>query len=650
MKVEVIVVDNASVDGSVAMVKREFPWMNIIANKQNVGFARANNQGIKFSSGKYILLINPDTIVQENTLTVLYKYMEKHVEVGITGCKILNADGSLQLACRRSFPTPLVALPKLLGLSYLFPKNPWFGRYNLTYKNPDEMTEVDAVSGSFMFIRKLILDQIGMLDESFFMYGEDLDLCYRARKAGWKIMYVPDTKIIHYKGESSKLAPFDSHIAFYRAMDRFVSKHFSRGYYIAFSMFIRLGIVFHGAFGLLGKIIYSLRALFMDFLSIYIAILLGWLIRFGDMFFLILYQPVIAMYASVYLIVGFFMGLYSKHRYNILSATLSVFLGMLVNGTLTFLLPQFAYSRLVFAYSFFFILFFIPGWRIVLPKILPRKPRRAGGKIIPRKVVVVGAGTEGQRIANKLSQRVQQDFDFIGFIDSNSGDTPEVIGSIMELAEIIRIHQIDEVIFTMDRFTNTEILNAIEGIKAQTASLKIVPSSLEYILGKASVETIDDIPLIDLDYSVFTPWNRALKRLFDCILGILLLFFTGLFVYPVKRLVGGRLFSMEIAGSEGKKIRLKYLCRPDGTKGPFFWIPFLVDIIKGNISFVGSPIIPGGKDNWKPLVKPGITGILQLHGTKDWSVKELERYDHFYARNQSIVLDIEILLKTLFGM
>src|SRR5208283_3322834 len=222
MEGEVFVVDNASDDGSSDVVRQSFPNVRLIANKANVGFAKANNQALALSSGKYLMLLNPDTIVQEDTIRTLINFFEANGDVGMAGCKILNPDGSLELACRRSFPTPWVAFTKIMGLSALFPRLRLFGKYNLSYLDPDQTYTVDALSGSFMFVRRSVYDQIGGLDEQFFMYGEDLDWCYRAQVAGWNITYVHTTQIIHYKGESTRRSGMNEVKLFYEAMRVFV--------------------------------------------------------------------------------------------------------------------------------------------------------------------------------------------------------------------------------------------------------------------------------------------------------------------------------------------------------------------------------------------------------------------------------------------
>lgn len=237
---EIIVVDNNSNDGSAQFIKEYFTNVFLIPLNENLGFGRANNIAFTFSKGKYLLLLNPDTILQENTLQTIYDYMEQNPNVGICGCKILNPDGTLQLACRRGFPTPWVAFTKLFGLQKLFQKSKIFGIYNQTFRNPDESYFVDAVSGSFMFVRKEVVQQINGFDEDFFMYGEDLDFCYRASCLGWNIAYLHTTSIIHHKGRSTQRSQIDEVEKFYEAMQIFAKKHFGRS--SLFFSLLKLGI------------------------------------------------------------------------------------------------------------------------------------------------------------------------------------------------------------------------------------------------------------------------------------------------------------------------------------------------------------------------------------------------------------------------
>ncbi|MGB3543813.1 glycosyltransferase family 2 protein, partial [Rubrivirga sp.] len=292
LEVETWVVDNDSADGSVEMVRERFPDVELIANQENVGFATANNQAIRQAAGRYVLVLNPDTILQEDTLRELVAFMDAHPDAGAAGCRILNPDGTFAPESRRAFPDPAIAFYRISGLSKLFPKSPTFGRYNLTYLPIDEVCEVDALSGSCMMVRTAaVLENgdwglgssgsdledgraasrtngattagsleatvssgvtsrtstpgsgdrprgrppqplkpsprhpAGLFDEGFFMYGEDLDWCYRIQQAGWRIYYTPSTQIVHYKGESTKKGDLRYVLLFYGAMLRFVEKH-----------------------------------------------------------------------------------------------------------------------------------------------------------------------------------------------------------------------------------------------------------------------------------------------------------------------------------------------------------------------------------------------------------------------------------------
>ena len=217
LQAETIVVDNASVDGSAGMVRQRFPEVHVIANDRNRGFGQAVNQGLAAAAGRAIVMLNPDTLVQADTFTTMLDWLRDHPRCGMAGCMLLNADGSFQLACRRSIPTPWSALAKLSGLSRLFPGSRRWSEYNLTWLDQNRATQVEAISGAFMMVRREIVDSVGPLDERFFMYGEDLDWCLRVRQAGWTVDYVPYTRIIHYKGASTSQTRLTSRREFYRA-------------------------------------------------------------------------------------------------------------------------------------------------------------------------------------------------------------------------------------------------------------------------------------------------------------------------------------------------------------------------------------------------------------------------------------------------
>lgn len=241
---EVYVVDNHSRDASAQMVRDEFPQVTLIANERNGGYAYANNLAMRRAQGRYVLLLNPDTVLPDSALKDALTFMDAHPEVGVMGPKLVRQDGSLDLAARRSFPTPEVAFYRLSGLSRLFPNNPRFSRYNLTHKSPHELQEVDAVVGAFMLMRKAALDQAGLLDEGFFAFGEDLDLCYRLKvEHGWKVYYNPAIVVLHYKGEAMRQRSYAMTIEFYKAMWRFHRKHYAARTFFLLNALIACGIL-----------------------------------------------------------------------------------------------------------------------------------------------------------------------------------------------------------------------------------------------------------------------------------------------------------------------------------------------------------------------------------------------------------------------
>ena len=244
---EVFVVDNNSVDGSVTMVKDKFPEVKLICNTDNKGFSKANNQAIHQSSGEFVLLLNPDTVVEEDTFSKIVAFMEQHPDAGGLGVKMLDGKGRFLPESKRGLPTPRVAFYKIFGFSRLFPKSKTFGKYHLGYLDKDKTHQVEILAGAFMLLRKSVLDKIGLLDEAFFMYGEDIDLSYRIIKAGYQNYYFPETRIIHYKGESTKKSSVNYVFVFYNAMIIFARKHFSQKNARMFSFLINLAVYLRAA-------------------------------------------------------------------------------------------------------------------------------------------------------------------------------------------------------------------------------------------------------------------------------------------------------------------------------------------------------------------------------------------------------------------
>lgn len=485
LKVEVYVVDNASTDDSVPMVKRKYPWVKLIENKENLGFASANNRALEMVKGRYILLLNPDTVLRKNTLTTMVEFLDDHPETGAAGCKVINPDGSLQLACRRGFPTPGVAFYKMIGLSGLFPKSKTFGAYNLTYLDPDSVAEVDAVSGSFMMLRKEALDRVGFLDEEFFMYGEDLDLCYRIKQDGWKIYYVPYTEIIHFKGESAKTVPTLKSIRdFYTAMHIFVDKHYRK----RSKKFLPQWLLIAGIYVSMASV-YGFRMVkrawqpITDLLLLNVSLILGILLRFGIRlenapdYSGLQWMSIFIVYSVLYMSTFYFIGMYHRYRYVPERSLLGIFIGFLFNVFIVNFIKQYNFSRIASFYCWGFNSILISGWRFVYQLF-----QTGGSGVVRRQAVIVGKLSDAVTLKHILSESETFFCDITGCVevsqDAIRGRELEglhVLGLVDELGDIINEYSINVVIMVGSVIPFSKVLSFGGRFGSMRPEFKLVP-------------------------------------------------------------------------------------------------------------------------------------------------------------------------------
>jgi GT2 family glycosyltransferase len=235
---EIFVVDNNSSDSSAEMVRNEFTEVKLIQNTVNKGFSAANNQAIKQSAGQYILLLNPDTLVEEDTFSKCIGFMKNHPDAGALGVRMVNGEGRFLPESKRSLPTPATAFFKTFGFSFLFPKSHLFSRYYLSHIDCYETSATEVIAGAFMFIRREALEKAGLPDEDFFMYGEDIDLSYRIMKAGYQNYYFPDVQIIHFKGQSTSRNNYNDIFNFYRAMRIYSGKRHEEKFTLLYFLII----------------------------------------------------------------------------------------------------------------------------------------------------------------------------------------------------------------------------------------------------------------------------------------------------------------------------------------------------------------------------------------------------------------------------
>ena len=344
---EIIVVDNNSSDDSVKELSTSFPHINFVQLEENLGFSRANNIGFELAQGEYVLILNPDTILSQDTLEKTINFFKSDEKIGAVGCKVLNADLTFQLACRRSFPTPWNSFSKLFGLQNLFPKSKIFAQYNLTYLDEDRSYEVDALIGAFIFTKIEILKEIGGFDESYFMYGEDLDLCFKIKSKNYKIFYYHETSIIHFKGESTKRSNINEVKHFYEAMQIFVKKHYSSSLF--FLSFLKYGIKLREFFSYLSKYKIDIVLIILDLLLMFIIFPVVNKLRYGnyDGYPVENYYIYLAVVSVFTLFSQFISGNYFEKDVNLRKGLFSGATILLSVGFFVYLIRGFDLSRIV---------------------------------------------------------------------------------------------------------------------------------------------------------------------------------------------------------------------------------------------------------------------------------------------------------------
>jgi GT2 family glycosyltransferase/lipopolysaccharide/colanic/teichoic acid biosynthesis glycosyltransferase len=648
--IEIYVVDNASVDGSQAMVRKKFPHVHLIENYGNLGFGKANNQALKKVRGEYVLILNPDTLIQEDTLIVLKEFLDAHKDVGAVGCKLINPDGSFQINSRRSLPTPWVAFTKIVGLGMIFPRSKLFGRYNVTYLDPNQESEVDILSGSLMMVRKCMFDKIGYFDEKYFMYGEDIDLCYRIKKSGSKIYYVPKTKAIHYKGESTKKSEFSFISNFYSAMFIFIHKHFKSHYSIFLRLILIFGIYSRAFFAYFWRIVKKLASPLLDFLLIILSFSLAikiWLPHYPIERFRIVFP----IYTFIWFISVYLFGAYhSRGKYHLKPILWSSITGLLINATFAYFLKQFAYSRVVVLISFLLIVIFLSMWRIVYRIVGPVAKSGPLSKI--RSAIIIGAGKEGKRILKQLRERPDMHYEVCGFVDFDPQsvgkeiDGTEVLATIDNIRDVIRIDNINDVIFSSDRLTNAQILETIVRAQGSDVNFRIVPHQLEYIVAKSSVDEIDTVPLLDIR-GFASPLDLLVKRIFNVIVSSVIIIISSPFLL-INVIIGGTFEKKIIVGNAGEPTSIKLF---KGGMGFLKSIPLYFYVFSGRLSIVGSEITEFKQGEYRPIYKAGLTGLVQIKSKekkKALTQQEKDYYNLYYIKNQSIITDLQIILKAIF--
>ncbi len=484
---EIIIVDNASNDNSQNIVTDKYNDIIWIQLKNNIGFGKACNAAAIKAKGEYILLLNPDTLISRNTLSDSFYFMENNRDVGLMGPKIINHDGEFQRQCRRSFPTPVNAFFYFSGLSKFFPKNKKFGKYNLSYMDPDESGDVDAISGSFMFIRCKLFKDIGGFDKDFFMFGEDLDLCVKVKDAGFRVTYNPKIQIIHFKGQSCNKNIIKSRLAFYEAMIIFSRKHqHSYGAYFP-GWLITLGISLITIMNITGILVKLMVPLLVDLFVINGTLFSVTYLRFqqlpNDGPYTIENIPITTfmhLFISLsYLAANMQQGIYNSTKYSFKRIIVSGLIASILFFTGVYFIKSMGFSRLSFGLSTLLIPIFLAGWRKVLPNTLSWFKKRI---FYTGNVIIMGNGA----IAKKLIANIETDqsAEITGIIWPDKDDTPAafcgypIIGNMENLKSILEDQNANQLLITTSKSWYSNLIEALAFNNLKHLTIKWLPTEI----------------------------------------------------------------------------------------------------------------------------------------------------------------------------
>lgn len=528
LELDVWVVDNDSVDGSVEMVRTEYPQVHVIANHENVGFARANNQALTMADGDLMLLLNPDTIVEADTFVRCADFMAEHTDCGGLCVKMVDGEGRYLKESKRGFPTPQASFFKISGLIRLFPHSRRIAAYYMGHLPDDEVNEIEIMPGAFLMFRRKVYEKIGGLDESYFMYGEDIDFSWRIHLDGWKNYYLPTTHIIHYKGESTKKGSMNYVYTFYRAMAIFVKKYFTGRNARLFNLLLQAAIWLRAVAAWMGRVAKAVAVPLLDFAAAYGGFVLLkqlWATYWADN---INYYPseyttlVIPIYILVLMFCSWLQGGYDR----------PVKLGRIVRGMAIGVVLLLAFYSLLDESQRYSRMLLLGGstWTLLSTLLIRLLLDLCGAKgyaLHTRKrgtTLVVGGITEADRVEKLYRTYVSP----TAKVSSTTDLNPQ------HLQDRIRIDRAEEVIFCGRDVELQNIIGLMTHLRTTGVLYRIAPAEGDFIIGSGGILSADDLYLTDLD-TVSTATSRRRKRLLDITAALLLLALSPILFWPQKR-------------------------------------------------------------------------------------------------------------------
>ena len=520
---QVFVVDNNSSDDSIAYLKPKFPFVKYVANTENVGFARANNQVLNDCSGDYILYLNPDTIIPEDCLEKCIAFFESHEDCGALGIKMIDGSGTFLPESKRGFPSPIASFFKLTGLSDIFPSSKLFNQYSLGYLSEFENHKVDVLAGAFMMVRKETLLVTKGFDEAFFMYGEDIDLSYRIQQLGYNNYYFADSTILHFKGESTKKGSLNYVKMFYSAMSIFVKKHYSGNSARVFTTLIQCAIFFRALLSLIKSLVVRIGLPLIDAAIIFISLLetknewIRW-VRDGKGFAIDNFPLMFLSFTVIFLFSGALTGRDDspeKPSKTFASGSAGIIVMMAVYGVLP---ESFWFSRAVMIVGGVVAVIAITLFRWILFKLKFLEPSNEEYRF--QQTAVVGSNSEYQVVQNLFKQAGLEER-LLGRIKVDE-ETENAVGDIKNLKEFLVRLNIREVIFCEGALTNHLNIQLVQTLP-RSISYRFIGSNTKSIVGSDSKATAGETLTDEGFYRINEAYHKRMKRVFDIVFSFYLM-------------------------------------------------------------------------------------------------------------------------------
>ena len=609
---QVIVIDNDSRDKSIDYLKPSFPEVSFIGNEQNAGFAKGCNQGLSISRGRYILFLNPDTIVPENCFRDCIRFFEDNPGAGALGCRMVDGSGKFLPESKRAFPSPLTSLYKLFGFAKLFPRSRIFSRYHLGHLSPDRDNEVDVLAGAFFMTRREVLDKVGSFDETFFMYGEDVDLSYRIQKAGWKNYYFSGTTVIHFKGESTRKGSMNYVRMFYQAMSIFVQKHYGGSRAGIFNALIHLAIWIRAAFTALGQFI---RKMGLPLLDAGLILLSFWIVKEiwtryvrpeiqYDTHLLWIAFPA---YTVFYLLTAYYAGLYDRwyRRSELVRSTLIATIALLAAYAL---LPEhYRFSRgiIVFGSLLAFVMVSVLRFFLLRTGVLSStRPTREEDS-----TVIAGTEEEYREVVELLRSATPQR-KILGRVAVN-GSSEKALGSIENLSSLTSAIPFRELVFCKGYLTYTDVIFQLQKLPGDIQA-RLHTSGSRSIVGSDSKDQSGQAVSMENGFQLADPYRRRTKRLVDIIVSLASLLIFPIHFFLVKKPLAflANCISVLLA-------KKTWICYASTGKN-------LPRLRKGVIACNGLPVSAGQK----------------------LPAESLDMLDHWYARDYEPSMDLKLIRRS----